>query len=238
MPLYEAVRARPAGGSTVSRFAATASAYGFDGLVVRSSDGPTAVNEYDRQGRPHGIDVVDGIEIDAPDRSTASAEIDRYRDRRTVVCLHGGRLNRFGAERPRVDVLTRPMRDGDLNHVIAQAAVENGVRLEVNLTRVLREAGGRRVRAIRDLRKLAALIRKYDVPFVVSADASSHLHLRAPRELVAVGEVVGFEAEEVRAGLHEWGRLADRNRDRQSDTYLEPGVRVGRAENCNEPTDS
>jgi ribonuclease P/MRP protein subunit RPP1 len=119
------------------------------------------------------------------------------------------------------------MEGGDVNHVLAKAAARNGVRLEFSFRRVLRASGGDRVQAIGDLRKLRELVENYEVPYVVSADPRSHLHLRAPRELQAVGEVVGFSADQVEAGLAEWGRLAARNRERTSDSFVEPGVRLG-----------
>lgn len=228
MPLYEAVHARPDGTSTVSRLALTASEYGYDGLVVRNHGDVGATYDATAIGDTYNIDVVRGVEIRAEEASQASGFLGAHRDSYTIVCLHGGELNRFGVDQPRLDVLAHPMRGGDVNHVLAQAAAENGIRLEFNLSGVLRREGEERVHAVRGLRKLADLVRKYDVPYVVSADASSHLELRAPRDLIAVGELLGFGPDEIRAGLGEWGRLADRNRERCSDTFLEPGVRRGR----------
>lgn len=228
--LYEAVHARPDGESTVARMARTAAEQGYDGVVVRNHGDAMADYDADRIAEEYGIDVVDGVEIRAADRSRASGFLGSHRDRKTVVCLHGGRLNRFAVEQDRVDVLAHPMREGDVNHVIAKAAAANGVRLEFDLSDVLRADGGRRVQAVQGLRKLHDLVTKYDAPYVVSGDATSHLQLRASRELVAVGEVVGFEAEEVREGLREWGRIVERNRERRSEGFLEPGVRQGRAE--------
>jgi len=60
----------------------------------------------------------------------------------------------------------------------------------------------------------------------VSADPRSHLGLRAPRELTGLGEAIGFDAEDIEAGLAEWGTLVERNRERESETYIEPGVRL------------
>jgi len=101
------------------------------------------------------------------------------------------------------------------------------VRLEFDFADVLRADGGPRVQAIGGLRKLREIVEHYDAPFVVSADPRSHLQLRAPRELVAIGEAIGFTAEQVREGLREWGRLAERNRERASESFIEPGVRRG-----------
>ncbi|MDG5778108.1 RNase P subunit p30 family protein [Haloarculaceae archaeon H-GB2-1] len=225
--MYDAVHARPDGDSTVARLAVTAAEYGFDGIVVRNHG--DALPDYDpeRISDASGVDVVDGVEVRASDPTRAAGFVGNHRDRATIVAVHGGDVatNRFAVEQAAVDVLAHPMAgDGDFNHVMAKAAAENGVRVEFSLRAVLRSEGGRRVRALGDLRKLRELVTEYDVPYVVSADATSHHHLRAPRELRALGEVIGFSAEQITAGLQEWGRLAERNRDLQSDEFVEPGV--------------
>lgn len=231
--MYEAVHAYPDGGATVARHASEAASLGYEGVVVRNhGDAPV---EYDSRtiAEEFAVDVVDGIEVRTDDRSQAAGLVKRFRGERTLVCVHGGdsSINRYAVEDPAVDVLAHPMRgDGDVNHVLARAAAENGVRLEFSLADVLRGDGGPRVRAIAGLRKLRELVEDANAPFVVSADPSSHLDWRAPRELVAVGELVGFETEQVRDGLAEWGRLAARNRERVSESFIEPGVRRGRYE--------
>lgn len=227
--MYEAVHAHPDGDATVARLAVTADEYGYDGIVVRNHGDRQVEYDADAVADAYDVEVVRAIELRTDDRSQAAGLVDRYRDERTLVVVHGGdtAINRFACEQPAVDVLAHPMRgDGDVNHVLAKAASENGVRLEFSLGRVLRKSGGTRVRAIQGLRKLRELVEAFDAPFVASGDPASHLELRAPRELVAVGEQVGFDAEQVREGLREWGRLAERNRERASESFLEPGVRL------------
>lgn len=230
--MYEGVHARPDGASTAARQALTAAEYGYSGVVVRNHGGQSCDADYDEIAETYGIDVVDGVEVRAEDPSRASGFVGNYREKTTVVCVHGGdtRLNRFAVEQPAVDVLAHPMDGGDFNHVLAKEAARNGVRIEFSLARVLREQGGTRVRAVQDLRKLRELVETYDVPFVLSVDPTTHLHLRAPRDLGAVGAVLGFSEAQVEQGLREWGRLAERNRERQSDRYVEPGVRAGEDE--------
>jgi ribonuclease P/MRP protein subunit RPP1 len=227
--VYEAVHAHPDGESTVARFALTAASDGFDGVVVRSRSDARPETDLDAVREEYDVDVVDGVEVDAEDRSHASGSIASLREQVTLLAVRGGtpELNRFVAESPKVDVLAGPMRgDGDVNHVIVKAAKENGVRIEFDLSGVLRAEGGERVQALRGLRKLRELVEYYDAPFVVSADPTSHLELRAPRELLAVGEEIGFDREQVRAGLEEWGVLAERNRELLSEEFIAPGVEV------------
>lgn len=225
--MYEAVHARPDGSSTVARLARTASEYGFEGIVVRNHGDDlhdTDPDELARIGEEYGIDIVDGVEVRADDPSRASGYVGNYRTEKTLVCVHGGdeRINRFAVEQPAVDVLAHP--GGAFNHVLAKAAAKNSVRVEFSLRDVLRSQGGERVQALQHLRKLRELVTTFDVPYVVSGDPRSHLQLRAPRELTALGEQIGFTTAEIETGLAEWQRLAERNRTRQAASFVEPGV--------------
>jgi ribonuclease P/MRP protein subunit RPP1 len=228
--MYEAVHALPDGDSTVARLALTASEYGFDGIVVRNHGDNPASYDPEKIRDEYGVDVVTGVEVRAEDPSRASGFVGNHREDQTIVAVHGGTptMNRFAVEQPAVDVVAHPMvGDGDFNHVLAREAADNGVRVELSFRRVLRRDGGPRVQAIRGLRKLHELLTQYDTPFVVSADPTSHLHLRAPRELVALGEQIGIPGDDVERGLREWQRLTERNRDRQSEAFVEPGVWLG-----------
>lgn len=231
--MYEAVHATPDGRSTVARFARAAREYGFGGIVVRNHGDARAEYDPERIADAYGIDVVPGIEIRAEGPERASGYLGSYRDELAILAVHGGTvaMNRFAVEQERVDVLAHPMSgEGDFNHVLARAAARNGVRVEFDFGPVLRTEGGRRVQALSGMRKLRELVEKYDAPYVVSAEPTSHLRLRGPRELLAVGERIGFSEEAVQRGLREWGRLAERNRERLSESFMEPGVRRGRYE--------
>ncbi|MFB6125717.1 MAG: RNase P subunit p30 family protein [Halolamina sp.] len=231
--MYEAVHAHPDGDATAARFVATAARHGYDGVVVR-----TRAADYDPGAlrAEYGPDVAVGIEVDADGPNSASGAVGNFRPDCEVLVVAGGSptLNRFAVESPRVDVLARPMaNDGDVNHVVAKAARDNDVAVEVDLGPVLELAGGERVQALQDLRKLREILTYYDAPHVVSANPRSHLELRAPRELVAVGEQLGFDAEWLREGLARWGEVAERTRRRRSDSFIAPGVE--RTEHEEEP---
>ncbi|PSQ05298.1 ribonuclease P [Halobacteriales archaeon QS_4_69_31] len=236
---YEAVHAVPDGATAVDEFARVASEFGYEGVVVRNHGDALADFDPEAVAARHDIDVVAGVEVRAEDPSRASGFVGNHRDTKTVVAVHGGdpAVNRFAVEQPAVDVLAHPMAgDGDFNHVLAREAVENDVRVEFSFERVLRADGGRRVQALRDLRKLGEIVEEYDVPYVTSADPTSQRHLRSPRDLAAVADTVGFDADLVETGLAEWGRLAERNRFRDSETFVEQGVYL-RGESTDAETD-
>jgi len=226
--MYEAVRVRADGPTTVARFASTVARSGFDGLVVRNRHDDWATYDREEIADALGIDVARGIEIHVEDKAGASGAIGNYRPEAEVLVLQGRdpELNRYAAESPRVDVLADPMGgEGDVNHVIVKEAAKNGVHLEMALGPVLRMSGGPRVQALRGLRKLRELVEAYDAPFVVSAAPETHLQVRGWRELVAVGETIGFDRSQIRQGLSAWGAIAERTRERRSAEYVAPGVR-------------
>ncbi|MFB6359957.1 MAG: RNase P subunit p30 family protein [Halobacteriales archaeon] len=228
--MYEAVRARPAGPSTVARLAATAAEYGYDGLVILNP--PDEPPEYDPAAiqQSYGIDVVAGLELDPQSPNAASGSLGHHRPETTVLALAGGPngLNEFAVSQDKLDVLSGPMAgDVDLDHGLVQAAAHHGVKIAVELGPVLRCSGQERTHAISDLRKLRELIEAYDAPYVVTGSPASHLELRSPRELAAVGSVAGFERAAIETGLEEWQTLADRNRERLSADHITPGVRRG-----------
>lgn len=231
--MYEAVRARPAGPSTVARLAATAADYGYDGLViVNSPEEPPAWDPAAIEAT-FGLDVVEGLTLTPDNRAAARGAVGHHRPETTVLALDGGdpAVNAFGVRQTKVDVLRRPMAgDGDLDHVLVRLAAEHDVHLTVELGPVLRSTGPARTKAIAGLRKLRELVEDADAPFVVTAGAGSHLELRAPRELAAVADTAGFDREAVERGLAAWGHLAAVNRARRSADMVEPGVRRGRWE--------
>lgn len=237
---YEAVCPHPDGETTPSRFAMAAAEHGYEGIVLRGSretfEGGTDESSVS-SGDPYGVDVVPGIEL-LPDSASQLGElVAGVRNRAVAVIVRGGdtEINRAAVEESRVDVLSRPFGtrgggDGDVNHVLVKAARDNDVAVEFDLSPVVRSSGGRRVRALRRLRKLRELVDYYDPPFVVSGRPQSHLGLRSPRELVAVGSQIGFEQETVREGLERWGTIAARNRRRLSDSFIGEGIERGQYE--------
>ncbi|NHN40313.1 ribonuclease P [Halorubellus sp. JP-L1] len=238
---YEGVHARPDGESSVRRCAAHAANLGYDGLVVRNHGDARSDVDLEAVSETADLDVVDGLEVRADSPEQASGYVGNYRPKYTVLLVHGGsnRMNRFAVEQDRVDVLAHPMRgDGDVNHVLAKAAAEHGVRLEFDFANVLRATGGRRVQALSDLRKLRELVEQYDAPYVVSAVGTSHRHLRGPRALAAVGETIGFSREQIHDGLREWGHIVARTREVRHPDFVEPGVRRGRYADRNDGSDS
>lgn len=225
--MFAAVHAHPDGQSTLARQAVTAAEYGFEGIVLRNHGDALGEFDVDKIRDAIGIDVALGVELRGDTPSEISGYLGMHRPERSVVIVHGGdqAVNKFAVTQDRVDVLAHPTHGtGEIDHVLVKHAAAHDVRLEFNLGRVLRASGGTRVRSIAALQKLRDLVEDADAPYVVSRDSISHLELRAPRELIAVGTTIGFEASQIEAGLTEWQTIVSRNRGRLDPDCIGPGV--------------
>lgn len=230
--MYEAVIPRQCGSTTLARYAATAAKQGYSGVISRTGiaeNGPDPAIIEER----YDIDIADAIEVRTDDPSVLAGTVGAERAQRSVILVRGGsqRINRQAVENPRVDVLTTPFRAaGDVNHVIAEAAARNGVRIEVNLSPILTERGGTRVNTVANLRKLREVTEHANTPIVISARPTSHFQLRAPRELAAVGSRIGFDRKQMLEGLREWELIVKQNRKRLSEHMVERGVTTEQGE--------
>ncbi len=229
MKPYETAVAHPDGRSTVGRLAATAARQGYGGLVVTNADREGVTVEGD-----HAIDVVSGVVVNAADAETAAGTLGSVRSgsdtRYTVVCVRGrtAETTRFAVGQDRVDALLLPAdRDVDFDHVRAATAEDHGVRVALDLGGVLRETGRDRVAALERLRRRREILDDADATPLVTARARSHLDLRSPRDLAAVGEAVGLGSDAVRAGLAGWGAVVAHVRRVTAPEFVEPGVRRG-----------
>lgn len=223
--MYEAVRPFPAGQATSARFAVRAGAMGYDGIVVLADPGRTGAG---RLADRFDVDVVAGAMVAEREQGALARTIQSTRPAVELLCVEAGTpgLRRFATTRDRVDVLLDPIGEhGPIAHTIAKRAADHGVAIALDLEPLLTRRGADRSRYARDLRLLARVLDHYDVPSVVTGRPDSHLAMRAPRELVAVGAAVGIDDAFLERGLETWGAIVERNRAVRDDSFIEPGVR-------------
>ncbi len=193
--MYEFSRCHPASRSTASRVAVTVERAGFDGVVLRNPYRGGSPPEYTVAGEDEvDVDVVRGVEVQADDVQELHGYVGNLSSSYRVVCVEGGDedVERAAAASENVDVLSSPR---EFDHVTVRDAAENDVALEVDLGPVLRESGGGRVAALKDVRLLVELAEKYDAPLVVSASPENHLQVRGLLELRAVAAQANVDGE-------------------------------------------
>jgi len=132
-------------------------------------------------------------------------------------------LVRSACEDPNVDMLLCP-HDArrSMSIATARAAMKNQVAIGFDLSPLMLLRGSSRARWLEAAQRNLQMARKFDLSTIITMHARSHLDLKAPRDLLALAEVVGFEPDEAQAALMRPGRLIELNRRK----WLGPGVEL------------
>ncbi len=180
------------------------------------------------------IDVVSRLDV-AP-RSQQELQLTLKGKRRrheviSVLCLSKG-VARQAAQDTRVDLLRFPVdtskrRTVWLDRQNAAAVGEAGCSYELVARDLLSQDSKTLGSLIKQLKREIVNARRYDVPMVLSSGASSVYGMREPRSLAALMSLLGLGEEESldMVSTHP-SALVERNRDKLSESYVSPGVRV------------
>ena len=213
--------------TTPSRFLKTASECGYQGLIILVTD-PHQAPRTDFPVHPP-IDSAWGLSIEDPDRGTVSRLLTEHRKTTPVLRATGGDIGmcRFLANQERIDVLGDPGPGGEeLPHTVLKTAKEHGVYVEFDFGQLLQQSGSNRAASIKTLRNRYRIVEHYNIPYVITTHADSHLQLRSPRSLCAVGDHIDIPAEAVMRGLSSWKDILHRTRCAHDDRYIQPGIKV------------
>ncbi|QLC50381.1 ribonuclease P protein component 3 [Methanolobus zinderi] len=192
----------PESSNRVEELAATAGHLGYSGIAINyPANSKISVGDLDSED----IEIFSAVAIRPKNASKIHSIVDRYRDRVDLITVCGGieSINRAAIENPRVDILTdmNMGRESGFNHVLAKAASDNNVAVAFDLGSLIRLRGGNRVHALSNFRKNLQLVRKYDVPYLLTSSPQSVYDMRAPRELIALAALFGMSREEAIRGL-------------------------------------
>ena len=176
---------------------------GYSGIGIMNHQ--PFVNEEDISFK--GVRIIKGVELKCDNARDLHRATRKYRDHVDVIAVHGGmeEVNRLAVSNPLIDMLCHAEegRTSGLNHVLMKFARENDVAIEFNLCNVISQSGIKRSQIIRKLRKNLSLARKFGVKTILTSGASKRLGVRAPRDLIALGMVMGFTREEAVASISE-----------------------------------
>jgi len=196
------VHSSPDGKSTPQELAALAKHFGYSGLAITNHSTASATSVV---SKTEDFEIFRGIEIVASNPSKLHGLIGKYRKTVDVLVVHGGseNINRAAVENANVDILAHPQtaRDSGLNHILAKSASDNDVAIEFNLDAIIKGRDGRRVHALSHFRKNLDLVKKYDIPAILTSNASSYFDLRAPEEMIALAGLFGMSNDEAISAL-------------------------------------
>ena len=215
----------PEGSDSPSRMAMVARRLGYDGIIICNHTGyekflqPSAVREV------KGINVAFGIEIVANNHRSMRSRVDAARARFPFVAVHGGseEMNKAACEDPNVDALFHPEEGRKvLGIAAARAAQMNQVAIGFDLRPLIRLRGSSRSKWLQVVQRNLNLARKFELSMIITSGSRSRYDLRAPRELLALAEIAGFEGREAKDALRYPAGVLELNSRR----WAGPGVEI------------
>jgi ribonuclease P/MRP protein subunit RPP1 len=178
---------------------------GYSGICLTSFNPANTFHNYDISSIKD-FNVYTGIEIQAESVSKVTKNVARLRDKADIIIIGGGRedVNRSALENGQVDILAHPASQSKpLNHILTKAAANNGVAIDFNIDALTMQKGASRVKTLTAMRLNVRLARKYNAPMIITSGAKSHFDLRGPREMMALGMLMGMTLDEALYALSE-----------------------------------
>jgi len=147
------------------------------------------------------LGIIPGIEVEADGVKELKRAIIKATRYTNFIVVSGGeyKINRAASEDPRVSIISHPeykRSDSGVDHVIAKFAAENGVAIEINFHGILSTFRKIRSFVLSHMKLNVELARKYGTRVVINSGARSRWDMRDPRELAAIGQVLGMSLED------------------------------------------
>ncbi len=153
--------------------------------------------------------------VEADDWGELKKELREHREENHVIIFLGGdeELNRKAVSDPRVDVILHPGRnrkDSGFDEPMAEKAAENNVALGLDF-RMLSTSDKRRVHTLSNWRKNLRLCEKHEVQYLITTAADEKHDLRAPRDLEAFIDSLGYSGKQA---LDTHREILEKNREK------------------------
>jgi len=140
------------------------------------------------------------IIIEAEDWGELKRKIGKHREKNTVLVFSGGneKLNRKAVSDPRMDIILHPgkgRKDSGFDELMARKASKNNVALGLDFSNIPDRAK-KKVHILSNWRKNLRLCEKHDAPYLITTNADKKYGLRAPRDLEAFVNSLGYDGSQ------------------------------------------
>ncbi|UCG95153.1 MAG: hypothetical protein JSV92_03870 [archaeon] len=145
--------------------------------------------------------IIPGIEVGAEGVRELKRAISKAKKHSNFIIVSGGeyKINRAASEDSRVSIISHPeykRSDSGVDHVIAKFASDNGVAIEINFHEILETFRKIRSFVLSHMRLNVELAQKYGARVVINSGARGKWDMRDPRELAAIGQILGMNLED------------------------------------------
>ncbi len=187
-----------------------------------------------------GLDFVSRVDLRPRNPDELLNLLRRTRRRFELVCVmcETKEVARQAAKDRRVDLLSFPLLDYRrrfFDHAEAELASSAVAGYELDVKPLLVLEGPLRVRFLSSLRREVALALEFGLPLVVSSGAFEPLLLRKPREMALLASLAGLAGDSALDAVSEVpAGIVARNRDKLSEGFVAPGIRIIKQGDCDE----
>ncbi|BAW31058.1 MAG TPA: RNase P subunit p30 family protein [Methanothermobacter sp.] len=152
------------------------------------------------------FEVVKGVSISAETPRQLKRKVRKFREKADIILVEGGdaKINRKACENIKVDILSKPYegrRDPGINHILARAAAENNVAIELNTKDIINSYLKVRAKLFEYLRDIIKLQEKFKFPIIIASGATTTYDLRTPRDLIALFKCINIKEKKIREAL-------------------------------------
>jgi ribonuclease P/MRP protein subunit RPP1 len=185
-----------------------------------------------------GLDFVSRVDLYPRNPNDLLNVLRKVRRRFEIVCVmcENKDVARQAAKDRRVDLLSFPLLDYRrrfFDHAEAELASSAVAGYEVDVKPLLVLDGPARVRFLSSLRREVAVALEFHLPLVVSSGVFEPLLLRKPREMALLASLAGLTGVAAldAVSVAPVG-LVIRNRDKLSEGFVAPGIRIIKQGDC------
>jgi ribonuclease P/MRP protein subunit RPP1 len=185
------------------------------------------------------MDLFSGAEITGKSAQGFQKDSRKALDYVDLILVRGGgdEVNRSAAECWEVDLLCHPeklaekdfmkQRNSGIDHVMAKFMAERLIGMEFNLTEILNSYGMLRSQVLGRMHQNVVLARKYSVSMILTSGGQGNWELRAPRDLISIGNILGMTPGEAKEAVSENpSKILRKSGDRKNPNILLKGLDV------------
>lgn len=178
------------------------------------------------------IEIFPGVLIQANDPIEMKQIVDKVREHVLIVIVHGGdyKINRAACENPKIDILAHPefeRIDNGLDDICVRSAATNNVAIQINFKEVLSTYRRPRSHVLDHISQNIRLCTNLKAPLIICSGAHSIWDMRDPRELIALGNVLGMDLGRAFSSLTDVPhKIFEGNRKKLEGKIITEGVEV------------
>lgn len=186
-----------------------------------------------------GIDFATRVDLRPNTPNELIRDLRKLRREFEIVCVLCGSkdVSRQAAKDRRVDLINFPsmsFRERFFDLAEAELASNSLASFEIDMEPLLTSETPARIRLLSSLRRETSIANGFNVPIVVSSGASDERFIRKPTETAITTSLFGLERQRALDTVSKNpARIARRNREKLSPSFVAPGIRVlRRGKNC------